>query len=726
MAFAVAHDLGSVASVAIAAVIEMRLRARGYVDVRTRPHGLGLTVEVLPSSAAQARAFVADVRAALAEPLAAREAGAATLKQGLLGLQAQSWLGQGDALVGACSGELGVHANAALPDPDSEAGRGLINTWLSRVFAAEGAAFAAVGAEPWLSQAAEALEESQDWPHRDPPADVWPTSDTLSVDFIPDGARRLSVAVRVADGAAALLAAEQLGKATSPLGLRITALASNLRVERASATLRPRGACLRVDVSGPRADPGPDGDLVAKALLITREEIDLSLAASAGRWLPDGVTRAADPREAAAVAAWRALSVLEAPDKPRGSAAYIAHQTERESLKLAAAVEAQQRRWAKPSLELSSRDESGQGEFWMLAASACGTLGETASDAGRRALFVRALAREASGASDVELEPWISSDGVGLLAHASRRDPAESATALARRVGTALGRALLSVSPSGATIAGARAGLLEELGGEPRVGYWLALDTLSPGRPSWIEPRGTFNSLSDGGRGNVELERRSLLVEPLKVAVLSNAGVPQAAQAQNALERWLKAQRSELVRCPEPGRQTPRGGEFTLERSASGEPEGAYLAVALPSLAPASRNAVEATVFLLNRSGGWLEQALVNLTARAQARFIGGAAAAGIVVRIAADEASETAAVAQVRGLLARLARGSVTAEELALANRELGQAELASSLDPRRRIVELWRGSGQAAALDLASLRAFHARLGSASQAVVYVKARP
>jgi hypothetical protein len=285
---------------------------------------------------------------------------------------------------------------------------------------------------------------------------------------------------------------------------------------------------------------------------------------------------------------------------------------------------------------------------------------------------------------------------------------------------------LLSVSPSGATIAGARAALLEELGGEPRVGYWLALDTLSPGRPSWVEPRGTFTSLSDGGRASIEVERRSMLVEPLKVAVLSNAGAAQGAQAQSALDRWLKAHRTELVRCPEPGRQAPRGGEFTLERSATGEPEGAYLAVALPGMAPASRHAMEATVILLNRAGGWLEQALVNLTARAQARFVGGSAAAGIVVRIAADEASESAAVAHVRGLLARLARGAVSADELALANRELAQAELESSLDPRRRIVELWRGAGPAAALDLASLRAFHARLGNATQAVVYVRSRP
>jgi hypothetical protein len=725
MAFALAHELGSAGSVAIAALLEARLRARGYSELRARPHGLGLTLEILPSSTAQARAFVADVHGALARPLTARENGAAALKQGFAALRARSFLGKGDELVARCSGELGVDVEAALPDPDSEAGRQQISRWLETVFAVESSAFAAVGPQAWLAKAAEALEASPAWPHRAPAADAWPESDSLTVDFVPEGSRRLSVAFRVADGAAALLAADQLGKPAAPLGLRLTALASNLRVERATATLRPRGACLRVDVTGPRAEPGLDGELVAKALLVTRDEMELALRTAAGRWLPDGVTRAPDPRDAAAVASWRALSVLEAPATARSSAAYVAHHSERESLALPAAVAALQERWSRPSAEFLPRDEAGQGEFWMLAASSCGTLGETAADAGRRALFVRALAREASAGTDVELEPWISSDGIGLLAHAPRRDPAESPAALARRVGSALGRALLAVSPSGPTIAGARASLIEDLGGEPRAGYWLAIDALSPGRPSWLEPRGTFTALSDGGRSNVELERRLLLGEPLRVAALNNAGPAQGAQALEAFDRWLKAQRPDAPRCPEATRPAPRSGEFTLEASGSSEPEGAFVAVALPGLTAASRSALLATLFLLNRPGGWLEQALSNLTARAQARVVGGSMAAGIVIQIATPPSSETAAVAQVRGLLARLARGSTTADELALAARELGRMELESSLDPRRRIVELWRGGGAAPALDLAALRAFHGRLGSGAQAVVYVHSR-
>jgi hypothetical protein len=289
-----------------------------------------------------------------------------------------------------------------------------------------------------------------------------------------------------------------------------------------------------------------------------------------------------------------------------------------------------------------------------------------------------------------------------------------------------LGRALLTITPSGATVAAARSALLDELGGETRAGYWLAVDTLSPGRPSALEPRGTFAALVEGGRGSVDVERRTLLSEPLRVAVLSNGGARQAALARAALERWIKALRADIVPCAEPVPQQARSGEFTLETPSSGEPEGAYVAVALPALGSGARAAVEATLFLLNRPGGWLEQALSNLPARAQAGFLGGAQTAGLVIRVASTADGEEQAVRQVRGLLVRLARGSATAEDLVLARRALAQTELEGRLDPRRRLVELWRGSESVQELELGTLRAFHGRFEGATQAAVNVRARP
>jgi hypothetical protein len=403
--------------------------------------------------------------------------------------------------------------------------------------------------------------------------------------------------------------------------------------------------------------------------------------------------------------------------------AYLAHTSERERLALAPALSAVERKLERSTLELLRRDEPGQGELWVLLASPGGTSAEGAGDAGSLAVLLRALAREASGASDVQLEPWVAVDGAGLLAHAPRRDPGESPAALARRVGSALGRAVLAAAPSGPTLASVRAGLIDEIGPEPRPGYWLALDAMSPGHPSWLEPRGTFAALSDAGQSSFELSRRAFLRGPLRVAVLTNGGSAQAELVRAAIDRWLGIERLGTEACPARVPAPPRVGELTLTTSSGPEAEGAYVAVALPGLSGAARRQAEATLFLLNRRGGLLDQALSSLAARAEARLVGGPTLGGLVVRVSADPGAETAAVAQVRALLDRLSRGAASPGDVALAERELSRAELETSLDPRRRIVDLFRGATPQPPLDPGSLRGFQARLAGAHHTVVYVR---
>ncbi|HEV8247343.1 MAG TPA: hypothetical protein VGP93_16305, partial [Polyangiaceae bacterium] len=676
-------------------------------------------------STAQAKAFIADVRAALGTPLVVQDAALDGLKQAFKGLRARTWLGAGDAAVAACSGELGIAQGSSLPDLETDAGRTLVNGWLERALGSDNSSFAAVGPAPWLDTTGLGLEASEAWPRGTKPEDSWPERDALHVDFVSDGPRRLSLAMRVADSAAALLAADQLGRPASALALRLAALPAAFRVERAAATVRARGACLRVDLSGARAEPGPNATQVAKAVLVTDEEMALTLSQASGSTLQGAVARASDPRDAAASAAWRALATQSAPANPRRTVGYVAHAAERGDLMLAPAIEGLQKGWSRSTLDLLTRDERGQGELWILLASPCGTVTETTMDSGRHALLVRSLARDASGSNEVELEPWITPDSIGLLAHAAPRDSGESSAALARRVGAALGRTLLAVNPQGATVAAARSALLDDVGAQPMPGYWLAIEALSPGHPAWLEPRGTFAALSDNSRASIEAERRALLSGPLRMAVLTNAGPAQSTQARDALERWLRAERVDLSTCAEVARTAPRSGEFTLNTTPGSEHEGAYLAMPLPALSGTNRLEAEATVWLLNRPGGWLEQALRGLSAQAQARAMGGTRAAGLVVRVVAPEDSEAAAIAELRSLFERLSRGAVSADEVVAAAKELGRAELESSLDPRRRVVDLWRAAGPPRPLDLASLRAFHARLGSASQALVLVRSR-
>jgi hypothetical protein len=459
-------------------------------------------------------------------------------------------------------------------------------------------------------------------------------------------------------------------------------------------------------------------------VLITAEsEMRTALAGAAGRRTPDGVARFVDPRDAAALAAWRALSTEDESEDPVRTVAYLAHTSERDRLPLAPALSALERRLERSSLDLVRRDEPGQGELWVLLASPCGTSSEDAADAGSQAVLLRALAREASGTNDVQLEPWVAVDGAGLLAHAPRRDAGESAAALARRVGSALGRALLAAAPSGPTLASVRAGLLDEIGPEPRPGYWLALDAMSPGHPSWLEPRGTFSALSDAGQGHFELSRRAFLRGPLRVAVLTNGGSAQAELARGAIDRWIGTERLGTEACPTRTLAPPRVGELTLQTSAGPDAEGAYIAIALPGLSGPVRRQAEATLFLLNRRGGLLDQALSSLAARAEARLVGGPSLSGLLVRVSADRGAESAAVAQVRALLERLSRGAASQEDAILAERELSRAELETSLDPRRRIIDLFRGTAPQPPLDLGALRAFQARLAGSHHTVVYVR---
>ncbi len=584
LAFAVAHDAGSVASVAVAAVLDARLRAKGYDALRARPQALGLTLELLPASSAQAKSFFSDVRAALTSPLAEGEPARAALREALSGLRARTWLGPGDAAVANCSGELGVPAGVQLPDPDAAAGRSQIDAWLAEISASASVSFAAVGPADLIEQAGEGLEESPPWPLEEPVDDSWPERDSLLVDYAPEGARRLSVALRVDDADAALIAAEQLGRPSSALSLRLAALSTPFRLERAAASARDRaaGACGWTS-SGREPIRVRTRMRWLACSSLQRVRCEPHCQAAAGRRAPDGVARFVDPRDAAALAAWRALSAEAASEDPVRTVAYLGHASERDRLAIAPAVATIERRLERSNLDLVRRDEPGQGELWVLLASPCGTASEDAGDAGSHAVLLRALAREASGTNDVQLEPWVAVDGAGLLAHAPRRDPSESAGALARRIGSALGRALLASSPSGPTLASVRAGLLDEIGPEPRPGYWLALDAMSPGHPSWLEPRGTFAALSDAGQGTFELSRRAFLRGPLRVAVLTNGGSAQAELSRGAIERWLGTERLGTEACPTRSPASPRIGELTLQTS----PGRTRRARTLPSPCPA-------------------------------------------------------------------------------------------------------------------------------------------
>src|SRR5690606_23760867 len=257
---------------------------------------------------------------------------------------------------------------------------------------------------------------------------------------------------------------------------------------------RVRGACLRLDMQLEQGAPSVVEEVARVAFLAKREaELALESAESDSFVLDQRVLMAPDPRQAAALAAWRA----HVSQQPTGPARRALSVLARPNLSQRAAPEleallAEYDKGKARDTERVSRVEPGQGELWMLLASRCGTRNEAGASAGHSALLMHALARGATLADGVSIEPWVTHDAVGLLAHAPQQGVSETPAQHAQRVGRALAEAFASTPVTFQHTAEARDQLLDLVGPEPRAIWWQTVSALSPGHPSWLVPWGTF------------------------------------------------------------------------------------------------------------------------------------------------------------------------------------------------------------------------------------------
>jgi hypothetical protein len=726
VAFAVARDASPTAAAALPAFLRARLSARGFPGVRSRAHALGYSLEAAVPSAAEAKRFVEAVRKALDEPLRAGEPGLEAARLAVRAISERRFAGPAEAAVAACAGELGMSAEEPPWDPRSTAAQKLVAAGLAGARSSKSAAFAAVGPAEIVRAVADALADGEPWPAGEGPLDPWPARGELGVDFATTDSRRLSVAVRVGSADAAVTTAGRLGVPRSRLARRLAALTPGWRVERVSATARPRGACLRVDAVPPHGDPGPSAAEVARALGVVTEEVAVVHAVAEPGSLDEAVLRPTDPAEAAAAAAWRTLVGRQKPGAARQFDAYVTKAAERGHFDLAAAVAARRESRSRPLFDLATRDEPGQARVFALLATTCGTAAEETRNAGEAALVVTALARAgARSSSDVLFEPWIAGDGVGVLAHAPPQSAHEDPKAQAGRIAEALGDLLATGGVEPGEVMKAREELLDQVGREERRGYGLVLENLTQGHPSWLEPRGAFASLENAPEGGFGAALERFLARPLRLAVLANAGPKQAEFLRGELERWIRPVRPAVVRCPTPGRWAPKTGETTLKTLLEA-PEGSYYAFPFPGFVGRMPVEAAATLLLLNRPGGLLDQALSDLPGAASAKALGGPEAGALVVQVSAADGQEPLAITRIRALFDRLATTSVSSSDLSFAERELAQKDDSERLDPRRRIVELWRGNAPRAALDASRLTRFHATLRQTGALLVTVVPKP
>jgi hypothetical protein len=538
-------------------------------------------------------------------------------------------------------------------------------------------------------------------------------------------AARATLVLSFADPDRAIGAARALEDRRSVVAERLDAALRPGRRRDVSATAHAGWGCVRMtfDLPAPYGGADPPVDLAraigAAADALTAPSVRVSLR--------DIANRAGDPRDAAErLAYWTLVSSasfvaptsspgggdLAASSSPSLSTAVgvglpRARMTEEAWSTRTSALQAELDRSGQPTdpaAELRVRVERGQSGVWMLLASPCGTEGETGADAGASAMAAMAIAergRRMAGSGETA-EAWVAPDGVGLVVHAFP-DGAEAPSALAARAATLVGESFGAALDDPRDLEAGRTAVLSRRGASDDVpGFALMADAIAPGHPSWILPSGTWDAVLRSSDEGLRARLEGILSGPLRLAVLADHDAQQGSAALEALRPWLASRAGARRACPGSPPVTARPGTYAIEAPGASS-ASAWLAFALPAADPAARAAAALLAAALDGSGGGpgpspggglLERALSSGLARSwSARVVGPPRAPALVVHVASAQGSLDAAVAEVRVLFDRLRQEglpeSVRREAIARAEHE----RLLISLDPRARLVELWRG---------------------------------
>jgi hypothetical protein len=677
-------------------VLSQRLSRAGF-QTQVVTHGLGFELMLLAEDAERARLATQALLQALARPLTAADLSATPAPAEAERTPVSA--------VAQCSAEL--PGRRRVTDP-AELDRERIAS-LSR----DRAAFAVVGEAAAATAVGDALAAGPDWP------ELGPVPSTLSprdVTEVRRGQRAtLSVALTVGDANRALGAAARLGDASSPLGVRLAALGSGLRLRRVVATAHPTGGCLRID-SDLDATPLPETRRLGFAVQLMQEEAALSLAQTKDEnRLEATALSASDPRLAARAAAYGAL----VEPAPRLATARLVALTTPDEAPLLPSLEAaiEQARAEAPQVETRLRVEGGQPGVWALVTTPCAAVTERAENAGHAAVLYGAAA---AGMHGVRLEPWVGADGLGILGFAERA-PGESDAEAATRLGDALGQAMLA-PPSALDVATARSELLKAAGGEAHPLLDALLESLAPGRVGALAPRGSAISLSSASREAVLTRQRELLRLPHRLAVLSPTTAADAGYVTRALSRWLKTPDALGPSPCEIEVSAPARGELSLPAGSAAE--SSYWGFRIPAKAGAE---AQVLAELLNAPGGALARTMADpeLVGAARALVFGTSSARALIVQVSAFDGREQEALSRVQKLFERLSSGgAVTAAELESAMARQRASRRLAALDPRYRLVQLL-DAGPPPILDASALRRLASSLRPETAVIARANAR-
>jgi hypothetical protein len=562
-------------------------------------------------------------------------------------------------------------------------------------------ALGATGTSATAERVADALRAADAWGAGAAPP-VPPLSNLVVDDAtgpIPAGRARVTVAAWGA-GDRASARARGVADPAVPLPGRLTSADATLVFGGASVARLGERACTSVTVEAAPA-------AVPNVIALARRELALAETDA----VPAPIAEA-DPRDAAELAAGGLLAV----GAPPAGGAIGAHVTlggdrqaktppelptlERDVAAASAALE-------RPALDVTTALEPGQPESVVLVASPCGTTGESEDDAGLGALAVTAATLEPEG--DVALEPFVAADGIGVLARGARR-PGETTTELGRRVASALGRRLF-VTPLPDSLAVARARATATT--SDALAHLAR--TLVPKHPALVVPSGTADALLHASDGGAKARLEGLRRGPLRAAALVAGDADAARALATTLDRWVpRTFAGAPPACVDPG--TPpaaKAGSWVKE----GAPPEAWLAWPVGA---ADLPAARALARWLDRTA--LPRALDGLVRETSARVLGSARASFLVLHVATADGALDRAVAQARVLMDRASHGLSEADARA-AIASFVTSERDAALDPRHRVVTLWRGAPALATE--AELRAFAATLKDDALVVAAVRPR-
>ena len=757
----IADERGAATAVALAGLLEARLEAAGIEDASVVAGWDGYRVRVLVgdgpigTAVAPTSAVIDALRVALlAEVLPSDTRVLAWAQRKLDALATRPMADPALLDAARCTGEpfaVPSVPKAATPTR-APLSAGELDAWRRAAHGLGRVAFASVGPAGLGDAAAQAIARGaiwpvaasvvpSPWPAVDAPAEIYDASGTIAA-----GSARVTLAAHTTSPAQAMSPAYALGDPRGPLASRLAALDAPGKVDSVTATAHPTEGCVAVTFDLAARDLATDASgRIATAVALARQELAVEIAASEGNAALVLALGAGDPREAAERAAWWALasnrpgagelrfSVAIGVAGGRGDApaggtgTLVASRVDAIRSDLDRATVA----WRAPVVEARARVERGQGELWLLLASTCGAMTEVDDDAGASAAVAVAVSEEARRAlagRETDVEPWVSDDGIGLVVHGPA-GPGESPSAHASRLADLAARAFAADALDPSLVARARATLL----GRATEPGGLLLSTLAsaitPGHTSWFAPLGTAFGLGHSSDSSVLLRASALRAGPLRVAVVANADAAQSQVAVRAVDRWVARRPGEVRACPAASTAVPaRPGTYAVEGANAGSSE-AWLAFPLAKETDASSRVSAAWIAAaLDGEDGLLAHALgaASLAREWSVRVLGRSGNAALVIRIVAMEGTLDAAVAQARALLERLRQGALSPADYARAAAVRDDEDLRNELDPRARLIALWRGSppkGEAPSIEM--VRAFAAKTLH-DDALVIAAARP